>query len=282
MKKALLFITSTIILVLSCERDVHNIILPDYVQKLVIHSFISSYDSVSLVTVNSNKKIYGDLSETETPGVVSVTVSNGDKEVSLRRVLAGYIFTHKEMPIEEGKTYRLTVAADNGLKAEATCTVPIKRNLHLETDTLHQYEEIPDLGRYSIIRINVYLTDYPGEANYFRFATKYKMYDSNYPQLADLEPTGEQSEFISDKGRDGERIFFNTTRVSDPSEHDSAFLIIYALNTDKEYYTYHKSLENYSGGENPFREVSPLYSNIEGGLGIFASYVVDSLVLRLK
>jgi hypothetical protein len=278
----LLFITSTIILVLSCERDVHNIILPDYVQKLVIHSFISSYDSVSLVTVNSNQKIYGDLSETETPGVVSVTVSNGDKEVSLRRVLAGYIFTHKEMPIEEGKTYRLTVAADNGLKAEATCTVPIKRNLHLETDTLHQYEEIPDLGRYSIIRINVYLTDYPGEANYFRFATKYKMYDSNYPQLADLEPTGEQSEFISDKGRDGERIFFNTTRVSDPSEHDSAFLIIYALNTDKEYYTYHKSLENYSGGENPFREVSPLYSNIEGGLGIFASYVVDSLVLRLK
>jgi hypothetical protein len=282
MKKALLFITSTIILVLSCERDVHNIILPDYVQKLVIHSFISSYDSASLVTVNSNQKIYGDLSETETPGVVSVTVSNGDKEVSLRRVLAGYIFTHKEMPIEEGKTYRLTVAADNGLKAEATCTVPIKRNLHLETDTLHQYEEIPDLGRYSIIRINVYLTDYPGEANYFRFATKYKMYDSNYPQLADLEPTGEQSEFISDKGRDGERIFFNTTRVSDPSEHDSAFLIIYALNTDKEYYTYHKSLENYSGGENPFREVSPLYSNIEGGLGIFASYVVDSLVLRLK
>jgi hypothetical protein len=278
----LLFITSTIILVLSCERDVHNIILPDYVQKLVIHSFISSYDSASLVTVNSNQKIYGDLSETETPGVVSVTVSNGDKEVSLRRVLAGYIFTHKEMPIEEGKTYRLTVAADNGLKAEATCTVPIKRNLHLETDTLHQYEEIPDLGRYSIIRINVYLTDYPGEANYFRFATKYKMYDSNYPQLADLEPTGEQSEFISDKGRDGERIFFNTTRVSDPSEHDSAFLIIYALNTDKEYYTYHKSLENYSGGENPFREVSPLYSNIEGGLGIFASYVVDSLVLRLK
>jgi hypothetical protein len=130
--------------------------------------------------------------------------------------------------------------------------------------------------------INVYLTDYPGEANYFRFATKYKMYDSNYPQLADLEPTGEQSEFISDKGRDGERIFFNTTRVSDPSEHDSAFLIIYALNTDKEYYTYHKSLENYSGGENPFREVSPLFSNIEGGLGIFASYVVDSLVLRLK
>jgi hypothetical protein len=141
MKKALLFITSTIILVLSCERDVHNIILPDYVQKLVIHSFISSYDSVSLVTVNSNQKIYGDLSETETPGVVSVTVSNGDKEVSLRRVLAGYIFTHKEMPIEEGKTYRLTVAADNGLKAEATCTVPIKRNLHLETDTLHQYDK---------------------------------------------------------------------------------------------------------------------------------------------
>jgi Domain of unknown function (DUF4249) len=282
MRKALLIITGMIIMNISCERDVHNIILPDFVQKLVIHSFISSYDSTSLVTVNSNQRIYGDLSKTETPGNVSVAISNGEKEVSLRKVISGYIFTHKVMPIEEGKTYRLTVTSDNGLYAEATCTVPISRDFHLEADTLHENEEIPDLGRYSMIRINAYLTDYPGEANYFRFASKYKIYDSKYPDWPIMEPSGEEPEFISDKGRDGERIFFNTTRVSDPSENDSAFLVIYLLNTDKEYYTYHKSLENYSGGEDPFREVSPLYSNIEGGLGIFASYVVDSLVLRLK
>jgi hypothetical protein len=282
MKKRLLLITGMIIMTISCEKEVHNIILPDFAQKLVIHSFISSYDSTSLVTVKSNQRIYGDLSEKETLGIVNVTISNGEKEVSLRKVLAGYIFTHKEMPVEEGKTYRLTVTTDKGLKAEATCTVPVRRDFHLEADTIQQYEEIPEFGRFSMIGIDVYLTDYPGEVNYFRFASRYRIYDSRYPDFTDLECAGEEQEFICDKGRDGERIFFNTIRVSDPSEHDSTFLIIYVLNTDKEYYTYHKSLENYSGGQNPFEEMSPLYSNIKGGLGIFASYVVDSLVFRIK
>src|SRR4030066_1544295 len=102
MKNILVFIISSSIIITSCERDVHNIILPDFVQKLVVHSFISSYDSTSLVTVSSNQKIYGDLSIIETPGMVSVTISNGVKEVSLRKVVAGYIFSHKDMPVEEG------------------------------------------------------------------------------------------------------------------------------------------------------------------------------------
>jgi len=46
--------------------------------------------------------------------------------------------------------------------------------------------------------------------------------------------------------------------------------------------TYHHSLDKYSSGGNPFTEISPAWSNIEGGLGIFASYVVDSLVFKLK
>jgi hypothetical protein len=282
MKKILIFLICPIIIITSCESDIHNILLPDFVQKLVVHSFISSYDSTSLVTISSNQRIYGDLGIKETPGIVNVTISNGVKEVNLRKVVAGYIFSHKEMPVEEGKPYKLTVTTDKGLKAESTCTVPVRRDFHLEADTLKEDEEIPEIGRFSMIRTNVYLTDYPGEANYFRFAAKYLIYDSRYTDLISMEPEGEEPEFISDEGRDGERIFFNTIRVANPIEYDSAFLVIYVLNTDKPYYTYHKSLDNYSGGDDPFSEVSPLYSNIEGGLGIFASYVVDSLVFRLK
>ncbi len=282
MKKILVFIISSSIIVTSCERDVHNIILPDFVQKLVVHSFISSYDSTSLVTVSSNQRIYGDLSIIETPGIVSVTISNGVKDVSLRKVVAGYIFSHKDMPVEEGKTYKLTITTDKGLKAESTCTVPVRRDFHLEIDTVWEYLEIPEAGSWDMIRANIYLTDYPGEANYFRFASKFLIYDSRYPDNLIMEPPGDEPEFISDEGRNGARIFFNTTRVTDPSQYDSAFLVIYVLNTDKPYYTYHKSLANYSGGDDPFSEVLPLYSNIDGGLGIFASYVVDSLVFRLK
>lgn len=285
MKRTIIHITFLLIilLIVSCERDIKNISLPDFEQKLVIHSFISPYDSVSLVRIASNQRIYGDLSINETPSVSNVTISNGEKEVILKEVLSGYIFTHKEMPVEEEKTYILTVNGENGIKAEASCKVPIRRDFHPEIDTLHEVFEIPEAGIVQkIIRADVYLTDYPGENNYFRFASRYLVYDSTNLAPPSQEPYGEESEFISDSGKDGERFFFNTVSVPDPYRHDSAFLVIYILNTDKDYYTYHQSLDNYSGGESPFMEVSPVYTNIEGGLGIFASYVVDSVVVRLK
>ncbi len=283
MKRAVINIIFFLIIsmIASCERDINNISLPDFEQKLVIHSFISPYDSSSLVMIESNQRIYGDLSIQETPVVSNVTISNGEKEVILNEILSGYIFTHVEMPVEEGKTYKLSVTGENGLKAEAYCKVPIRRNFHPEVDTIHEVLEIPEAEIYQkMIRANVFLTDYPGEVNYYRFASRYLSYDSIY--LFSLEPWGEDPEFISDRGRDGERFFFNTVSVPDLYQIDSAFLIIYILSTDKDYYTYHQSLDTYSGGESPFIEISPVYSNIEGGLGIFASYVVDSLVFRLR
>ena len=41
-------------------------------------------------------------------------------------------------------------------------------------------------------------------------------------------------------------------------------------------------LKKYSSGEDPFTEPAPLYSNITGGLGVFAAYTFDSLVVRLR
>jgi len=285
MKRTIINISYFLIIVMiaSCERDIKNISLPDFEQKLVIHSFISPYDTASLVTVGSNQRIYGDLTTTEVPMVSSVTISNGEQEIILKEVPSGYIFTHMEMPVEEGKTYRLTVTGENGLKTEASCRVPIRRNFYPEIDTLHEILEIPEAGiNQKMIRADVFLTDYPGENNYFRFVSKYLVYDSIYTVLPIFEPYGEEPEFISDSGRDGERLFFNTVSVPDPYQNDSAFLVIYILNTDRDYYTYHQSLDNYSGGESPFIEISPVYTNIEGGLGIFASYVVDSVVVRIK
>jgi len=269
-------------LITSCEREVNNVSLPDFVQKLVINSFISPNDTVSFVSVASNERIFGEFNKKEPLGNVSAVISNGTNEISLEKVDGGFTFRYNEMAVEEGKSYRLTVTSDEGLKVEATCTVPVTRDFNLEADTAWEYYEDPYIGSWQAIRANVYLTDYPGEANYFRFAAKILDYDSEYGYLPEFSSYGEKPAFFSDEGRDGERIFVNTLTVAPFSESDSAFIIFYILNTDKAYYTYHQSLDNYSSGENPFTEISPVYSNVEGGLGIFASYVVDSLVFRLK
>jgi hypothetical protein len=83
---------------------------------------------------------------------------------------------------------------------------------------------------------------------------------------------------------DGKRIFVKTEQNFSEffMAPDSLFLNIYVLNTEKSYFLFHKSLKNYKNGENPFSEATPVYSNINGGFGVFTSYTIDSLVVRLK
>jgi hypothetical protein len=264
-----------------CELEVKNLKVPDFQQKLVVSSFISPYDTISLVSIYSNEKVFGELNDSESLGNLTATVSNGQKEIILRNINGRYYFKPNEMTIEEGKTYVLRVSSDKGLTAEASCTVPIKKELHPEADTvkeLSKYEWMPDVY---FINTNYYITDPSGEANFYRFYSNEIEY---YPGNLSVWQVGSvNAELLNDTGKDGQRIFAYTASVTEPSpDCDSAKMILYILQTDKQYYNYHHSLENYSGGEVPFSEISPVYSNIEGGLGIFASYVVDSLVTRLK
>ncbi|MCX6330699.1 MAG: DUF4249 domain-containing protein [Bacteroidia bacterium] len=266
----------------ACEKDVENIKAPYFQQKLVITSFISPSDTISSIFVSSNSDIYNELDTLESLGNLSATISNGISEIDLTPVEGGFIFKPKDMPIEEGKTYTLKVRNDKGLSAEASCTVPYARNFSLEADTTRDLKTDSYLGNYYQIRSEIYLTDSPGEKNYFRFICKERDFDSSYfynPSI--LRILGTKFELFTDQEKDGEKIFVNSIIVTDPVNSDSAFLTFYLLNTDRDYYNYHKTLYEYISG-NYFGEISRVYSNVNDGLGIFASYTVDSLVLRLK
>jgi len=109
----------------------------------------------------------------------------------------------------------------------------------------------------------------------------YNRFYGGYPYITDLFK--EEESWFSDEGYDGKRIYANNFGSQyNASNSDSVKTVIYILNTNKDYYIYHQSLIKYSGGDDPFSEVSPVFSNINGGLGIFAGYTVDSIVLRLK
>jgi hypothetical protein len=54
------------------------------------------------------------------------------------------------------------------------------------------------------------------------------------------------------------------------------------MNTEEAYYLYHTSIDENESSDNPFSEVKPVYSNINGGLGVFTSYTIDSLVFRIQ
>lgn len=270
---------------ISCEKDANNVKLPEFEQKLVVNSFISPRDTLSIISVTSNKKLYGLINQHESLGQVTAVLNDGSNEINLEKIENGFIFRKSDILLEEGKTYKLTVISSKGLKATASSTIPFRRPVKIEVDTLSKFFDYGDGSGngWKEYKAEIYLTDYPGEVNYYRFAAKEVIYNSNYtyyPYHYDVYP--EEPVIFNDNGRDGKRFLINTVNFDNASEDDSAHLVVYVLLTDKAYYTYHYSMDRYAGGGDPFTEISPAYSNISGGLGIFASYVVDSVVFRLR
>ncbi len=268
----------------SCEKDANNVKVPQFRHKLVVTSFISPCDSVSFVTIDSNERLYGDLGDIEPLGKVKVTISDGTEKIDLQKGNIQFYFHRKDMAIRGGTTYNLEVTSDRGLRADAECSIPFQRDLKITADTIRIFHNNPDVGTWSELNIKVFLDDPPGEKNYYGVEARmldYNRFYGGYPYITYLNK--EEESWFNDEGYDGKRIYVNSfSSQYNASNSDSVKAVIYILNTNKDYFTYHKSLENYSGGEDPFSEVSPVFSNINGGLGIFAGYTVDSMVMRLK
>lgn len=268
---------------ISCEKEADNIKYPVFKQKLVVFGILSPGNEKNYISVNSTIKIYGPKFSIVKWGNMTATISNGTNEISLDTTIGGYVFRSSDFPVEEGKTYTLRIISDFGLSAEASCTVPFRRILNIEIDTtMRQYYDTPNTGNsYSWINLDLYFNDFKGETNYYRLLSIINSHRSTEPNYYSPE-TGNEFSVISDKGHDGERFKITLPGLWKGGLPDSTFLKAYLLNTDKVYYDYQKSLENYSSGEDPFTEPAPLYSNITGGLGIFAAFTVDSLIFRLK
>lgn len=285
LKPVILSTTSIILLLASCTKDVINVKLPDFEQKLVMTSFISpdiKSNEIMLVCTNSD---FGKLSHPDLPGKISALISNETNEIRIDTVLVDSEYYNnriliRNMSFKPGKSYKIKVVNDKGLTAEASCTIPFRRDFPIEVDTTILISSYPYRSeKYSITTAKISITDYPGESNYFRLIFSVNGMPIS-PPVEDV--------IISDKGRDGEKIIlqtitFGAVPINSTQKTDSAFLRIYLLNTNKAYYDYHKSFQTSTlGNTGPFTEPSPLYSNVSNGVGIFAAYVVDSLIFRIK
>jgi len=294
----------------SCRKVASDVNPPEFRQKLVVNAYLSPDKTDNKIFISSNVKRFGELTGMFEPfGNVSLYIYENSKEIQFDTVRedyfgSGYNYSIKNFKFKEGQTYNLKVISDLGLEAETTCKIPLKRDFQITVDTTFRKTTDDHGFKISLLTAKISITDFPGEANYYRLLYLYETYRPALPHNkhlsymdaveSDVPGTAEynawQNDHVSnDIGFDGKKFILRTIEfqpvyldIPVRSDIDSAFLRIYLLNTDKPYYDFHKSLENYSLGDSPFTEPSFLYSNVKGGLGIFASYTLDSMIFRLK
>ena len=264
-----------------CEKYISYVNSPEFEQKLVVTSFISPSDTVSRIFVSSNQPLYSYSEKLEEPGDLFGTISDGTTEIELDTTSFGLSFNHDKMAVISGKTYTLKISSTKGLYAEAKATVPQKREILIKVDTISQdvYEYMPGVE----MVVNIELTDYPGEKNYYNVIGKFSGYEPEDDSGGNYYYPRYWFEYIDDIKAGGDsRIRLDTWITPSMNNYDSAFITVYLMNTERSYYLYHTTLRDFDYGDNPFSEARPVYSNIEGGLGIFTSYTLDSLCFRLK
>lgn len=285
-----LFSLAAAALLTACEKEVTNIKLPESDSKLVVTSFISPHDTAVHVRVTRSVSSIGYQKPTWEPVAdAMVRLSDETQTVSLAYdALAGsYFIERMQFPIVAGTTYTLRVTSSDGEQAEATTTVPAALDVPL-TVTLDSAASPNAPQKEYSLRIS--WPDPAGPINYYRVAgevtREFKRVPDNGPYPLYAAPViwnGE--EVVEDKGQDGALLYSPKGTLwglgSDPFTTPS--LHVYLLHTDQAYYEYYRSLRTATRSQdNPFAEPVLVYSNITGGLGVFASFTRTTAVVQLN
>jgi len=289
-----LSLMTALLLLAGCEdffiSEATNVDIPGSEPQLVVYSFISPRDTMIRVTVNRS------LPNTMDPR--NVPLVNGEAHVLMAKKgeaftqlsydenLMAFVINADDFAVEAGNEYTLKVEAFTGETVEAECFVP---GFEIDTVILHdpvqtsdQYEQFKTVYQWEVHPVP------SSQVRYFRsgtFNSTWGNYD-NQQQLSLLMVMP----LSLDKGQEyfthtnESAPVFQATTWSYPYEGggstdygnfnrvDSVFA--YVMQTDYHYYQFHKSVENYYNSDDGFifSEAVYIYSNIKGGLGVFAGY----------
>ncbi len=288
-------------LLVSCEdffvSEAKNVNIPGSEPQLVVYAFISPQDTVLRVNVYRSTPYTMKENEVKPVGnraYVSIAKKGQEfTQLTYHEEDDCFMISADEFPIEAGNHYMLKVESFDGEKVTAECYVPEIRYQNPVVDSL--YFEAQGYGSQGFA-LRYHFTAIANEReNYYRTGAynKWEMPLTGVPMKNDDVITGNYyfwiergKEYIADQ-EGGKHSFkavgwTNYFRVYDEQGNlvfqapdgvvDSIF--IYLLQTDYHYYRFHKSVSeyNYYDDDFPFAESVLIYSNINGGLGVFAGY----------
>lgn len=277
-----LVLLSLLMVLAACEEMVSDVDVPETQPKLVVNSFITPDSPYTSICVYKSRPLYSsyDNDTTKFPVVkdATITISNADTSVNIPYDVEYDIYriSKSDFPIIAGNTYTLNVTTPSGYSVNAICTVPIVLPPQIENITIDSSLE------YELYKChaNFRFLDIEGTEQYYCVtASKVSYQTGDFDPYIDELRFNRGDSYFSNKNKEGQYFSFVTDDYYTYQEEPVKLIFTIAV-IDKNYYYYHKGLSDSDEG-NPFAEPTPLFSNINGGLGIFAAYIQNEIVIDL-
>ena len=315
MKNTGIFILTIIIFLnISCTKIV-TIDLPPIESEPVVFSLIENNRQVKLYFNKSyNVLVYLDSNQLHSSDAEVKCFLNGHFKEDLY-FQNGYFYTSATKP-DPGDTISVNVIPENGMQTlNATTIIPLKILIDTVFFTDSVYHDQDDIY-YSNIHLS--FSDPPAKKNYYEIFIRAKCLNEEMNVYENITNYFSDSPFITSEGiitplenssnadlydmEPGSVIFTDSLFNGEDISLDIAFirpcqyvtgdyhpcrfmLTVYLSNITKEYYLYRKTLYKHlisqvSNLWSGYVEPIQMYSNIEGGLGVFAGYTSDSVILN--
>ncbi len=252
---------------------ISDVEVPSSEPKLVVTGFLSPGDDTISITVRKSRPLYVPYQSWENtfPAVnnATVTLSDGTNSINLsfNSLTGSYIAPSSTMPIEAGKKYFLQVTTPDGYSVTSDCTVPSGNTPEVEITGIDSIEQYGSESK----KVSFRFRDLPGKGQFYRVAAGTFFGDETSFYSYFYETGFERGEpYVSDKNKDEEYFLFRTNEISNSNSSSNDTLYVSLQLTDENYYNYHRSINSF-GGDNPFAEPTPVFSNIKGGLGVFSA-----------
>lgn len=310
--KSILFFAATLIAFSSCETAITDLAesqLPKTNSKLVVHAYISPQNPNIEVSVTESVPLFPKSNATEAMiENALVRLSDGEHQVIIPfdAVKKLYSIDQSKFQVTASKTYSLYVS-DGNREVTAQCVVPagapVIKSYKLDTMVTSN----PFFSQDTAITLKLTWQDMNADTNYYRVvATADVEYDVPDPEKKTVRAHNDfdfiwdnmsgRKEWQSDIHLNGALFSSPLGKVVMPhftsgqsangtpkpfnsrSRLISVTMAVY--NTDKNYFNYHRSLQERMDTENPFTEPSRIFGNIEGGLGCFGAYNIGKLVYK--
>ena len=261
---------STMIVFTSCETEA-DIPLPEVDPKIVINCFIGDELEVVKAFIFKSNPVFSDTNgnypnTSEVQDDMYVVISNGvlSSELVFNEQTEAYEVDTDLFPLVAGGNYTLAVTAPDGETVKANTTIPA--NAPIIHSSSYQVEQIDNdfYGEQTKVTIKQTLTDPSISFDYYRF---YYVLEDQF-----MTNTYVSEDYADDNLLDG-NLLFNEHEMTAYYGSDNPITSVkaFVIRGSEEYYRFHKTVYNQSPGD-PFSEPSIVYSNVDGGLGVFAGY----------